>query len=306
MVLVALGCGSSSSESEAGPTAADDARRYAALVSDPDPDPAVSLPACAELGDSALRGDCALAIALRARARGTAPLESLCPQVPQGAWQDECFFMLAEDEQRQKRPKRAAAACMKSGAFKHDCGQHLWQGELRKLVRGTRGRLLANRVESAQRVYARWEPLLPETDISWRFWQRFFERSLEAEPGISLDFCAPLDPQMNLRCRYAAGHLYLRRLWDHLHHSDDRARFCAQDQPTVASTEALFPRAAARPDPLLEAVVGEQFESVCTHGTPAPAEDGVVSKVALLEALAALEAAPPPQGASGEPDPTGN
>ena len=290
-VGAALSCSTPPAAEVSG--AAASARAYTALVADPSPNPEEAFPACRALGDPALEGDCALAVALRVRARSTEPLEMLCPQVPDGAWQDECFFMAAEDAQRADAPARAAAACMESGAFKDDCGQHLWQGDLRKLVRGTRGRSLDDRVAAAERLYARWQPRLPRTDIGWRFWQRFFERLLEADAGVDLRRCEGLDDALALRCRYAAAHLYLRRIWDHLHHAEDRARFCSQDEASVVATERLLPRASARPDPLLEAVVTEQHDSVCRAERPGPVEDGVASKKALLEALEALSQDPP-------------
>ena len=289
--LLGAACGAGSG-APGGSTVAD-AQRYATLVAQPDPDPAQALVDCATLRDPDLAGDCGLAVALQARGRGAAALDTLCPQVTPGAWQDECFFMFAEDALRARDPTTAAAACMRSGAFKHDCGQHLWQGDLRKLVRGTRSEALPDRVERAQSLYDRWQPRLPETDIAWRFWQRFFERVTEHQPGVKLSRCDGLaSPDLQVRCRYGTAHLYLRRVWDLLHHPQGRSDLCQLPAGDVAAAEAAFAALQAEPDPLLASVLEEARGAACDGDRLQPVEDGVLSRRALDAALAALPAQP--------------
>lgn len=290
-VSLALACGGAA-DPRGGTTVAD-AQRYAELVARPDPAPAQALADCATLHDPDLAGDCGLAVALQARARGADTLDALCPQVPDGAWQDECYFMLAEDALRARDPESAAAACMRSGAFKDDCGQHLWQGDLRKLVRGTRGQLLPERVERAQTLFDRWLPRLVETDITWRFWQRFFERVTEHQPGVKLSRCDGLaTPELRVRCRYGSSHLYLRRVWDILHHPKGRGGLCRLAAGDVAAAEATFAELQAEPDPLLSAVLEEARGAACSGDQLRPVEDGVLSRRALEAALAGLPPTP--------------
>ncbi len=265
------------------------AEDYAALIADPNPVATVALPACAALADPMLAGDCALAVVLKIRAREPGSLKALCPQVPEGAWRDECAFIRAEDALRARDRDEAAQACLDAGAFKHDCGQHLWQGELRTLVRTSADLPRSERLPRAQALFAAWEARLPATDIRWRFWQRYFEMGLETENGLNLDSCEEgTGPELRLRCRSAGAHLYLRRLWDHLHHDDERAWFCSGEAPSMARVEDAFHGVNARPDPLLEALLLEHYAAVCVRGEAHPPVDGVASQAALEAEIAAL------------------
>ena len=298
--LLAWAC-ASAPDAPAGLSEAQSARRYAELLTAENPRQA--LPGCAELPQPDVRGDCALSLVLQIRATERVDLGPLCPSVPEGAWRDECWFLHAEDAAERKRYPEAAQACEKAHSFKHDCGQHLWQSKLRRVVHMPRDQPLADRLRRARRLYARWEPHLGWSDIDWRFWHYFFETVLEQSPGIDLRTCDALaeDLELRLRCRYAGGHLYLRRVWDHLHHQSERERFCAAPDLDVAATEALLARAQARPDPLLEAVVAEQRAAVCGADAPGPVEDGVVSRKALDAAIAAARIEPSAEGAGAVP-----
>ena len=90
-------------------------------------------------------------------------------------------------------------------------------------------------------------------------------------------------------------------------HSERRQLFGETDSVAAAKVEQVLlsglvavlcvgETLAEREAGQAEAVVAEQHASVCRSERPGPVEDGVVSKKALLEALAAL-----PQGASAAP-----
>jgi hypothetical protein len=286
VVALGFGCSDSGRHSQSA-----DARRYAELVADPAPDPAVAMPACLALSEPTVQGECALAIALAARNQGAHSLDALCPTVPEGVWRDECWFMDAEYLHAADRDGAAAAACLRAGLFSHECGQHLWEPDLRRLVRSPKRQDMAARLRRADRLYAVWAPRLAGTDMDWRFWQYFFEAVHELTPGVNLEECAVIaDAALAMRCRYSGGHLYLRRSWDHLRRPYDLARMCALDPRTVDHAGQMMPHLAARPDPLLQAVLDEALAAGCAPAQFRPVREGAVSRAALDAALDAIPA----------------
>ncbi|MCK6506340.1 hypothetical protein L6R53_23700 [Myxococcota bacterium] len=193
-----------------------DQARYLEVVSDAGMSAAPALARCAEIEDAALRGDCAVVVAGRRAADEAPPPEEICAVAPEGVWRDECHFAAAEGLRRAGRRAEAAARCRAAGTFANDCGQHLWQSEVRAIAapaRGPRPPPFAEALPRAQSVYDRWAPHLEAgTDMAERFWRRFYQNGFEKRGLLDLGECAALPEDHRERCRGAALQLMRTRL----------------------------------------------------------------------------------------------
>ncbi len=184
------------------------AARYYRVLSSPDMDPAEAAAICRELTEPSARGDCGLAVATRSPDPGR-----WCAAIEAGTWRRECYFQAAEALRRAGRDREAVALCMESGPFRDDCGQHLWQTRLHRLIGSGGAGAIAGALPRARDLYAEWEPLLGDrTDFRHRFWRRFYEDAFQSTPPpIDLAVCEPLDPADRRRCtEYGEGIIALR------------------------------------------------------------------------------------------------
>ncbi|NOY26284.1 MAG: hypothetical protein GXP62_10470 [Oligoflexia bacterium] len=195
------------------PDPARDARLYRQVLADP----SVDGPRCAKVQDLALRGDCIAFLAGQRDVDGDLSADDLCGGAPKGMWRDECWFVSAEAARRGRHRKEAAAMCLRAGQFINDCGQHMWQSEVRVLVmprrRGVIGPTFEELLPRAQAVYARWAPLLEEgTDMAVRFWRRFYQNGFERAGWIDLGRCEGLPDDHRARCIDAGVKLMWARI----------------------------------------------------------------------------------------------
>ena len=156
----------------------------------------------------------------------------------------------------------AAALCAEAGRFADDCGQHLWQGIVKAVVRDhLRSGDLVSAVRDATPVYCTWEGRLGEsTDIESRFWQKLFGGFFEHAQLLDAGSCAVLEPAAKAHCEASVAQVYLRRI--HMLSVADPELLCSA-KPTVEALQG-YPNLRARPAPLLEAVLYEQFNWACT------------------------------------------
>ena len=241
------------------------------------------LATCKRLSNAPARGDCGANVVQWAARNKVVDPQSLCLEVEEGTWRSECFFQMAEHWRRKKNKARAAENCAKSGPFKNDCEQHLWQGEVRGLTR-PRGKAplepseFASIMPAADRLYAEWEQILgaqsdPSSDFDARFWRLVFQQVLETRPGVDLSACGPLEAFHRDHCRRASAHLYLRRLQQFLPRGGGIQRFCDLSVDDLASVKsgALGPVGLdASPDPLLLEVLDRAYEHVCLRKRALP------------------------------------
>ena len=214
-----------------GDGAAGDAERYRQVVADPALDPGAGLLRCGAITDPDLRGDCVVYLAGRREASAEPGADALCAAAPEGLWRDECHFVSAEGARRAGRRNEAARQCLSAGRFKDDCGQHLWQSEVRAVAAGG-GRTgrpgpgpevppppFAEALPRARSVYQRWAPLLEaETDMAQRFWRRFYQNGFEQRGTIDLAECAALLEEDRARCEDAGLDLVRARIDQDLRH----------------------------------------------------------------------------------------
>lgn len=230
-----------------------DAERYTAILKDRQSSAAHRFEGCGGIEDPALRGDCRIAVLQSVEE----PLEPWCPQLPDGRYRDECWFLAAERRKRMNDLQRAAEDCLKAGRYLDDCGQHLWQSQLAAVARRPGVGFPALRPE-AERLFRHWDGLLGEhTDIGERFWVRFYEHGFTAD-GLQVDL-ARCEPEPDpARCVDAGVGVYARRLAPTLERAS--IDLCAVESPSVAT---LHPWMGSVPDARLDAVVAERVAEVC-------------------------------------------
>lgn len=269
---------SCNSESPPLPDAAD-AHRYAALVSLTDPDPDQHFADCQALSGPDLRGDCSLVIARKAAKSRGEPPETYCDRLAEVSgsgdlWQDECYFMAAEDYNKRKDAGRAAAMCLQARAFADHCSQHLWQQGLRSLTWHTGSAAFPEHLDDAQQIYAQWAPHLAEgTDFDVRFWRRFYEGGFERDRHINMRACVGLPTQTDQkRCRDAGATLYERKLREvaHIHHP--MALLCSLPPSAKRLSETGVPEFQTTGGPELDAILTRTHAERCRDGQPIVAE----------------------------------
>jgi len=220
---------------------------------------------CGRIDDLDLRGDCVVTLATRRRdADGPPSPELLCATAPVGTWRDECLFVSAEAARKRGQRERAAELCREAGGFKDDCGQHLWQGEVRSAIapsrRGAPQPTYAEALPVAREIYLRWAPLLEDdTDMSERFWRRFYQNGFERHERLDLSACEGLPDDHETRCQQAAVLLMLTRL-------DTDLRSSGIDPCTLR--QGVGPAAAALrvvPHPALDEALHQWQTERCTE-----------------------------------------
>lgn len=262
-------------------------QRYLAAVEDPDISLDRGRSLCGSLSDPELAGECMLAVVSAVGRRGDGHLETLCAEVPAGVWGDECWFLAAEGAARAGRREDAARLCLQSGRFVNDCGQHLWQSEVRAIIAprapGAPVPSFEEALPRARRVYDRWAPLLEEgTDMSYRFWRRFYQNGFERRGWISLRRCDPLEPEDRARCVDAGQRLFAQRVDMDL----PAAGFdlCRIDDMTPQVAQVL----RAHPHPALVETLRERQAARCGGGgSPGSAGAGEPAEQAGAEQAAA-------------------
>jgi len=251
ILLVGISCRSG------GPVhSASDRDTYRQVVSDRRIAPEAGLASCATIRDATLAGDCALHVTSVEARRPEGRPARWCPEVPEGVWRDECWFIAAEQANRSKRAQAAADFCQRSGAFVDDCAQHLWQSEVRALIHRRGSRSFSDALPAAEAVHTRWSPLLASTtDFDARFWAKFFQNGFEGQGGfVDLTHCDAV-PKAALaeRCVEAGRQLYDRELAPRLGHAG--VDLCTMAPGEEGWSTALLHWLPCRPDPRLDAVV---------------------------------------------------
>lgn len=248
------------------PQPARDVDRYTDALALADSDPEAAMSVCRQILDEQLGPECAQVVALRAP-KSFGGAGRWCPEVPEGIWRDECWFMSAEASRKAGQTRYAAELCLKSGRFVDDCAQHLWQGEVHELIAGLGPQGFADRLPEAEALYQEWAPLLhANTDLSTRFWDKFFGNGFEAQGGVDLAWCEGLAARGEA-C-VAAGLAYLERdLGPKLSQARSTEAFCALEDPDAIAISAWFPN---RPDPRLDRVIRDRHAELCAVSAGGP------------------------------------
>lgn len=226
-----------------------DAERYRQVLAADPLLTAAGVAQCGDIADIDLRGDCVVYVAGQRAADDDLSAEDVCQAAPEGLWRDECWFVSAEVMRRSRRRTEAAAHCLRSGRFKDDCGQHLWQSEVRAIAAPTRGDALPPTFEEALpralSVYSRWAPLLEDdTDMAVRFWRRFYQNGFERRGWIDLGHCQGLDDDHRERCEDAGAKLMCTRVDQDLRHTGIDPCTLAQGVAPVAAPLRVVPHPA--------------------------------------------------------------
>lgn len=269
ILLFFLACGNS------GDSRPDHEIYLAALAPGTDT-PEQRLKLCALLAEPLAKGDCGTQVVVSAARKKHPNPESFCESVEKGPWRAECFFEMAEFWRRKQDHRRAAELCAKSGPFIVDCGQHLWQGEVRDLVEGRSD--WAGFMAKADKLFEKWGRVFSTVedapfDFVDRFWRRLFQNVFESEAVLRMEPCESMDAFHQAHCRAALGHLYLRRLQQIVRHAPEFKKFCGVSADVLADVQVgklTPPSYRAEPDPLFEEVLSRLFEHSCVEAKALP------------------------------------
>jgi hypothetical protein len=233
---------------------AGDRARYLGVLREPRGPTGERLARCAQIGDRDLRGDCALAVAQQEGRRPDGAIERICPEVPDGVWQHECWFLAAEAARRRGQEDAAVELCVRSGPFTEDCAQHLWQGEVHRLIHDRGPVAFGLQLPAARRAHDAWAARLGAGEaFSSRFWAKYYQNGFEGVGArVDLGACAPLPEADAARCASAAVELYARELRPRAER--EGVDLCRRPPWTSAELERVVPCA---PDPRLDAVLAE-------------------------------------------------
>ncbi|MCK6523540.1 hypothetical protein L6R49_19185 [Myxococcota bacterium] len=226
-----------------------------------------ALTLCEGIRDAGSAGACAEQVVIAADAADKTP-GARCERVPKGVWREECFFQSAEVARRRGDTDLAGELCAKAGPFINDCGQHLWQSALKSIVE--RHDDPVERRARAERLYRLWEPVLGgSSDMSSRFWQRYYQHQLEQDPVLSFDLCEAETGDERVTCRKSVGQLYLGRLRAMVGSPRGQETLCALGPQGVEAAGAA-PGLSVKPDPAFDRILAGQVDWVCTKGHMGP------------------------------------
>ena len=112
---------------------------------------------------------------------------------------------------------------------------------------------------SAERLFRRWEERLgDDTDLSTRFWSRYYAGGFEGMGGVDLRWCTPLAEPHHERCLQAGAEVYARDLAPLLER--EGVDLCAISAPDAT---ALLPWIPTVPHERLDQIVRARHEAAC-------------------------------------------
>jgi hypothetical protein len=182
---------------------------YAEVMASLGPKAAQNLPLCRQISDADLAGDCALH-AVRNEARGDrSGAEQWCPELPTGAWRDECFFMAADTIGARGQLSDARSLCHQAGSFRQSCYRHQLQTELRRLVHEDHDQELGELERRMAQARSRWQ-VHANTQGTSRAWTHFFSEVFEARREAAPELCAAVSERRRGWCREGAREARIR------------------------------------------------------------------------------------------------
>jgi hypothetical protein len=243
-----------------GAELSEDQQAYLSLIEQKEMDLEPGLEECAALQSPTLRSDCQLHMLLIDAARGGGGIAPTCLDLDSDLVQQECWFLAAEAARSHGQDQLASQYCRRSGSFVNDCGQHLWQTALRRIVHRQGPPDFPGSIDSAEKLFSRWAPLLGEsTDINTRFWPRFYANGFEGGGGVVLSWCSGLEATHLELCEEAGAEVYGRDMAPRL--EDNGIDLCSLSTPDSTSLEQWVP---AQPHPRLDRVIADRVAEVCT------------------------------------------
>lgn len=141
---------------------------------------------CEEVADVDLRAEC-ISVVLIDR---PGPPDDKCPLIPEGRWQDECWFDAAEMRVDHGSMQELVGYCGRAGRFANACSGHvgsiLVDREFEKGIEAS--------IPGMRKMVAEWvqhSGVQRDQDTLWRlYWQRRME-----DPSVTLADCLALHPE---------------------------------------------------------------------------------------------------------------
>lgn len=247
------------------------AERYAEAARLGPTDPAAAGRLCRSL-DLPLADECRTLTAHAAAAAFPERAEALCEAVESPFWRGECWFLVAEELVPVLGGASAATRCAHAGSFRGNCLDHVWRAHASSLLADAP---FPDALQAYAPARAWADGLLsqPDTAITQRFWQPFYDAPLHdpALPLLDLANCDTVgdhavDCQRRLPAafRHTLSRLARERAVQGV--PVDLALACSASAGLPARTEAAFGVRYA-PSPPLDALAARALAAQC--GGPA-------------------------------------
>jgi hypothetical protein len=183
---------------------------------------------------------------------------------------------MAEYWRRKKDLGRAVRLCEKAGPFQKDCGQHMWQSEVRSLAISAKD--LPSIMPQADALFVKWGEFFKKNDkiymgFTRRFWRQLFQIRLEPMERIDLAACRSLKNFHQKQCLLAGGYLYLRRVQQIVRHDLERSAFCdvaEGDLGSILRGSLNTHGYEASNEPVFVTVLSRVYDHICVEELPLP------------------------------------
>jgi hypothetical protein len=183
---------------------------------------------------------------------------------------------MAEYWRRKKDLGRAVRLCEKAGPFQKDCGQHMWQSEVRGLAISAKD--LPSIMPQADALFVKWGEFFKKNDkiymgFTRRFWRQLFQIRLEPMERIDLAACRSLKNFHQKQCLLAGGYLYLRRVQQIVRHDLERSAFCdvaEGDLGSILRGSLNTHGYEASNEPVFVTVLSRVYDHICVEELPLP------------------------------------
>lgn len=262
---ISLACSMSSSQP--------DWQVYAQTIAKESPTEA-DMRTCDTLQDRTLAGDCSLTIATRLSRQGDVPLQTSCPQVSPGVWQEECYFVAAERARSAGQVPTAIKLCQQSGQFAPDCAFHLWQRAMRSLAQRIVLETMAEQQDRMRSQHQRWSERVGSfSNFDSIYWRKLFRAIWDGVSRVDPVICDVLDPDLIPKCRIGAQIHLDHAIRASLRQDEWGAAFCATQSPKVSELQRLpsgFPELDRFPDHPFSQGIVDTFHRAHCAGEPLP------------------------------------
>lgn len=160
---------------------------------------------CSHIDEVGLRGECLTHVV---REHGASDVDAGLEhcRTAEGAWKDECIFLLAEVDPRP--PAEAAALCREAGQYAISCLMHLWQEEAARLE----DTLAPGEAVAAYSETLPWAGELLDDVLRQRAWSLFYRTGLDADEAIDVAGCDALSDEHVTYCRRGTQEALARSL----------------------------------------------------------------------------------------------
>ena len=136
---------------------------------------------CEQVTEPDHRADC-IAIVVEALPGGP---ETFCPRIPEGRWQDECWFDAAEMRLQAGSMEELIAHCDRAGRFREACKSHVGSALVDRTLRLDD----AESVAAMRTLVADWSARSEVERDAENLWRLYWQGRMERDPRIGVADC---------------------------------------------------------------------------------------------------------------------